>query len=254
MRDQLVPLLESLGAQVQISGSALNVSMRMGAQKQTRTIDTANLSNDRAYLANFARGIFAVVNEPANSKGGELSFLDSTPSVMPVAFGPGFLEGIHAAGGEAPFVQRYVGELQLAYFVDLDEGQRLLPASQVVEWGVHPERVEKAGLSILFHRSGWERWENHLIDGVLVRRLVIGDGADGARGTLMEFFDWQKAQSGRFFAAPSSELLLFSDDTTDETLAVFKRVVEGAFDKHELPLSRSVFRFVSGRIDPSFEA
>lgn len=256
MRSSIPAFLENLGAQVQPGADALCVSMRVGVQRRRAEIPWSALdalspiSDARSYAAEVARGVFAVLNEPSNSKAETLSFLDTTPSILPSAIGPGFIEGVLLAGGTQPFVQPYVQGLELAYFVDLDEGQRLLPLSQVQGWGVHPERVEKAGLSILFHRSGHERWENHLIDGVLVRRLAIGDGADGARGTLMEFFDWQKAQSGRFFAAPSSDLLLFTDDLFDETLRVFRRVVEGAYAKHELPLSSAIYRFIGGKLDP----
>lgn len=256
MRASIPRALEALGATVQTDDTALTASLRTGAQRRSVTLTWETIhtalegSNDRALIAGFARGLMSQLNEPANARGESLSFLDTTPTIHPTVAGPGFVTGVRLAGGSEPFTQPYVDGFEFVYLIDLDEGQRLLPLAQVQAWGVHPERVEKAGLSILFHRSGHERWENHLVDGVLIRRLVIGDGSDGARGALLEFFDWQKVQTGRYFAFPSSEMLLFTDDVTPQTLDVFRRVVEGAYEKHALPLSTVVFQWEGGKLRP----
>lgn len=228
--------------------------MRMGAMKREARFNPEALfaklpsGDERAIAANAARGILAVVNEPGNSRAAAMNFIDTTAVISPYAEGPGFEEGVFAAGGSAPFFQPYVGDLRLAYYVDLDDGQWLVPASHVAAWGVHPERVEKAGLSILFHRSGYERWENHLIDGVLLRRMAIGDGGDAARGTLLEMYDYHKAQTGRYFAAPDSGMMLFTDDLSDDALRVLQKVAKGAYEKSDLPLSRGIFKIEHGKL------
>lgn len=254
MEDTILRALEHLGVAPRSTPRGMSVSLRMGVMKREARIDLPALvaslpeGDERAVANNAARGILAVINEPGNSDGVAMSFIDTTPSVAPCAEGPGFVEGVAAAGGDAPFLQPYVGDLQLAYYVDLDEGQRLLTQAQVDAWGVHPERIEKAGLSILFHRSGFERWENHLIDGILIRRLALGDGGDAARGALLEMFDYYKAQSGRLFALPSSGQLLFTDDVSDEALTVLKKVAAGAYEKSQDPLSRDIFVIRSGKL------
>lgn len=257
MRDLLIDALQALGANPQPVKNGLQVSMRSGVMRRAAVIDVdavvASLpeGDARALASNVARGVVAVLNEPGRSTADQLTFMDVTASIGPVAEGPGFAEGVAAAGGGAPFFRGYVGDLRLAYYIDLDDGQRLLTQEQAERWGVHPERIEKAGLSILFHRSGYDRWEKNLVDGVLVLRMVIGDGGDGARGTLLEMFDYQKSLTGRYFAMPSSEMLVVSDNLEHGTLAVFRRVVESAYAKHAHPLTPAVFRCVDGKLDPT---
>jgi len=254
MKDNILAALESLGVTPRQTPRGLVASMRMGVMKREAVIDldafveTLPQGDTRTIAQNAARGILAVINEPGNSTAASMSFIDTTPSISPAAEGPGFAEGVAAAGGGAPFFQPYVGELQLAYYIDLDDGQRLLTQQQVDDWGVHPERVEKAGLSILFHRSGYERWENHLIEGVLIHRMAIGDGGDAARATLIEMFDYAKAQAGRLFALPSSGTLLFTDTTDEAALRVLKKVARGAFEKASDPLCRDIFVCREGKL------
>lgn len=255
MRELLIEALHARGANPQVVKDGLQVSMRSGLMKRAAVLDVDALvaslpdGDPRARANNAARGVVAVLNEPGRSTADQLTFMDVTASIAPVAEGPGFTEGVLAAGGSQPFFRPYVGDMQQAYYIDLDDGQRLLTQEQADRWGVHPERIDKAGLSILFHRSGRERWENNLIDGVLVRRLVIGDGGDAARGTLLEMYDYHKAQSGRFFAMPSSEMLVFTDNLAHDTLVVFRRVVEGAYAKSDQPLSTDVFRCIGGKLE-----
>src|SRR5699024_1147162 len=162
MQDRILHALTTLGLSPKTTLKGTVISLRSGPQKRQVVLDLAALAaqlptdHPRASAHNAARGIMAVLNEPANSDAATWSFIDCTPVIAPCAEGPGFEEGVRAADGETPFYQPYVGDLRLAYYVDLDEGQRLLTQAQVDAWGVHPERIEKAGLSILFHRSGYE--------------------------------------------------------------------------------------------------
>gem|GEM_PF-6682800 len=258
MQDRILHALEAFGLAPKKTLKGTMVSLRTGPQKQQVVLDLPSLlsalpaGDERAVAHNAARGIMAVLNEPKNSDGSQWSFIDCTPVIAPCAEGPGFVEGVAAAGGSAPFFQPYVGDLRLAYYIDLDDGQRLLPAAQVEAWGVHPERVQKAGMSILFHRSGYERWENQLVDGVLIRRLAIGDGGDAARGSLLELYDYSKARAGRLFAMPSQGTLVFTDVVSDDAFSVLQRVVRGAYDKAREPLSTDIFMIRDGkfRTDP----
>lgn len=255
MQDRILDALRAQGIEPKTTLNGTVVSLRTGPQKHRVTLDLAALESalpqgdPRAVAHNVARGIVAVINEPKNSDALSWSFIDCTPVIAPCAEGPGFIEGVRAAGGDAPFFQPYVGDLQLAYYVDLDDGQRLLTASQVEAWGVHPERVQKAGMSILFHRSGYERWQNQVVDGTLIRRLAIGDGGDAARGSLLELFDFQKAQKGRLFAMPSQGSLVFTDTVDAEAFEILQRVVAGAFEKASDPLCTDIFKIQNGALD-----
>lgn len=256
MEARILQAFTDLGVSPRTTPRGMSVALRMGVMKREALLDLPQAisalpkGEEAAIASNFARGVLSVINEPGNSAAESMSFLDTTPVIAPCAEGPGFEEGVLAAGGSRPFFQPYVGDLRLAYYIDLDEGQRLLTEAQVTQWGVHPERIEKAGLSIMFHRSGYQRWENHLVDGVLIHRLAIGDGSDAARGALLEMFDYYKAQSGRYFAAPESNTFLFTDELSDASLAVIKKVAEGAYQKSTLPLSRGIFRIHKGKLTP----
>lgn len=257
MQTHILDALSSLGVEPKTTLKGTVVSLRSGPQRHQVVLDMPALldrlpaGNERRIAHSVARGILAVINEPKNSDGDSWSFLDTTPVIAPSAEGPGFEEGVAAAGGSTPFFQPYVGDLRLAYYIDLDDGQRLLPQSQVEAWKVHPERIEKAGLSILFHRSGYQRWESQLVDGTLIRRLAIGDGGDAARGSLLEMFDYSKAQSGRLFAMPSSGSLVFTDVITQDAFLVLRKVVDGAFEKASEPLSTDIFLCKDGKLHPT---
>lgn len=254
MQDRILSALEDLGLSPKTTLKGTVVSLRTGPQKHQSVLDLKTLvhalpqGDARAIAHNAARGIMAVINEPKNSDGAAWSYIDCTPVIAPCAEGPGFEEGVRAAGGSTPFFQPYVGDLRLAYYIDLDDGQRLLPVSQVEAWGVHPERIQKAGLSILFHRSGYERWENQVVDGTLIRRLAIGDGGDAARGSLLELFDYPKARTGRLFAMPGQGSLVFTDTISDDALRTLRHVVSGAYDKAREPLSTDIFMIRNGKI------
>lgn len=254
MQERILDALRAQGIEPKKTLKGTIVSLRMGPQKHQATIDMDALvsrlpaGDERAIAHSAARGIVAVINEPRNSDGDAWSFIDTTPVIAPCAEGPGFEEGVSAAGGNAPFSLPYVGDLRLYYYIDLDDGQRLLPAAQVNDWGVHSDRIEKAGLSILFHRSGYERWENQLVDGTLIRRLAIGDGGDAARGCLLELFDYAKAQSGRLFAMPSHGSLVFTDTVSPDAFAVLQKVATGAFEKASAPLSTDIFLCKDGKL------
>lgn len=257
MQTRILDALSSLGVEPKTTLKGTVVSLRSGPQRHQVIIDIPTLlaslpaGNERSLAHSVARGILAVINEPKNSDGDSWSFIDTTPVIAPCAEGPGFAEGVSAAGGSTPFFQPYVGELRLAYYFDLDDGQRLLSEAQVKAWEVHPERIEKAGLSILFHRSGYQRWESQLVDGTLIRRLAIGDGGDAARGSLLEMFDYAKAQSGRLFAMPSTGSLVFTDDISPEAYSVMRKVVDGAFEKAPEPLSNDIFLCKDGKLHPT---
>lgn len=257
MQDRILDALRAQGIAPKTTLRGTVVSLRTGPQKHSATLDLGALEaalpdgEPRAVAHNAARGILAVINEPKNSDADTWSFIDCTPVIAPCAEGPGFLEGVRAAGGDAPFFQPYVGDLKLAYYVDLDDGQRLLTEAQVEAWGVHPERIQKAGMSILFYRSGYERWQNQVVDGTLIRRLAIGDGGDAARGSLLELFDFQKAQQGRLFAMPSQGSLVFTDVVSKEAYDVLQRVVNGAFEKAQDPLSTKIFKIQNGTLEPT---
>ena len=212
---------------------------------------TANTVDPRAWLAAWARGVLAVLNEPANSKGHTLTFVDCTATLMPALEGPGFVAGVAAVRGDEPFSTRQPGGLLAVYFVELDQGRRLLSRAQVEGWGVHPERLEKAALSVLFHRTRHTSPVDDEADGVTWQRLAVGDGSDSARALLMDVLEWSRTMSGLWVGVPSPGVVMYRDVADDAALAAFQEQVRRAWLTSADPLSPDVLRWRSGTLEPA---
>lgn len=221
MSDGLAAALERAGVRVtkrHDDGCACVV--RDGLRARRATIRTADFEAAVAAASTgpgaaaghaFARGVYATLAEPATAEGAELAFEEAARTVLPsLEWGAPFAAGIAAAGGEAPYLRPFAGHVAAAYVVELDDGIRVLSAAQVASWAVTADRIERAAVSILYHRS-WggalERGEDR------VWRSNVRDGNDAARALMLDQWAYDLVRNGALFAVPAYDALLVADDT-----------------------------------------
>jgi hypothetical protein len=252
----LISLLqqESLDARDAGDGT-LHVSSGQGLRKREAKVDwrsleaaLADVHDERereADVHSWARGVAAVLTEPRNNKAPVLmEFAEAAKSIMPQVERSTFALGARVAGGEA-HTMLFGADLHLAFYIELDDGFRLLSREQVIQWGATDDRIERAAFSILYHRSRHTELSPASQPGV--DEWTSGDGFDGARALILDAVDWFRCGAGARFAAPSQHLLLVTADATSPDDGVFTAMVEEHFRSAERPLSRRVFRFVGGR-------
>lgn len=253
--DDVRSALESAGVTVRVDGEALNASLGGGLAARRVSLDpsgpiasVAGLDDDatRLALTSWARGVYGVLAEPKNSRGAEMTFMDAAKCVAASLEGPLFADGVRDAGGEAPWLRPFSSDLVVAYWLELDQGVRVVPGAQVDSWGVHPERVEKAAVSILFHRTRFG--DLAPLDGTDdVDCFRVGDGYDAGRALILDSWDYPRCRSGAWFATPSADLLVVSRDLEHPPRDTFQAVVDGLWASAEQPLSRAVGAFRDGR-------
>lgn len=205
----------------------------------------------RVALASFARGVVAVLSEPTNSRADEEAFVQAARAMLPTLEGPGFVIGALAAGGKRPFVQPFLGDVSTAYVIELDEGFRVLTEEQVAAWGVTADRVHKASLSILFHRTTFECFETV---GEGIERFAMGDGYDAARALIFEMWDYHRARRGIAFTVPACGAMVLTDDTSAAGIERLSAETEQRYASAACPLSRDVFRVVDGHLQAAVAA
>ena len=190
----------------------------------------------RIALTSFARGVAAALAEPTNSTGAEESFASAAATLTPSLEGPLFASGAFAAGADTPFLVPFAEGVAVAYQFELDLGVRLIRESQVALWGVHPNRIEKAALSILFHRS----WG--------AETTPVEDGSDAARALVLDNLFFSRCRDGLTFAAPASDALLIADGVTPQIVEAVGNAAERLSAASDCPLPVSVMRYVDGRL------
>lgn len=250
MDTKLIEACAHLGLNPREHDGQLTVSVGSGLMKRERTIDVTEAPEEgesERWYGGIARGLLAATSEPKNSRGAALDFLDTTPRLFATVETPGFFAAAEAALGEPAWSTGFLGDLRLAYRVELDNGQRLLPESQVTGWNVHPERVYKAALSIIFHRSGYEAWSTHAYPELTVDEFQRGDGSDAARACLLELMDFHRCRSGLYFAMPTPDHLLFIDADTNR-LQDFKALAHRLYEESMTPLSESIWAYEAGKL------
>ncbi len=201
----------------------------------------------RIALTSFARGVAAALAEPTNSTGAEESFASAAATLTPSLEGPLFASGAFAAGADTPFLVPFAEGVAVAYQFELDLGVRLIRESQVALWGVHPNRIEKAALSILFHRS-WGAETTPVEDGSVIERYGLGDGNDAARALVLDNLFFSRCRDGLTFAAPASDALLIADGVTPQIVEAVGNAAERLSAASDCPLPVSVMRYVDGRL------
>lgn len=256
MKDLIHTYLRELGHEPTRRGDTLVHRRGHGARRVETSVDLASLSETladfdgrtEANAAAAARGIAAMFEAPTSDQGDSYSYIDVTSCLLPHLECRGFVEGVRAAGGELPWIREWQPDHFFVYYIEVDEGLRLLSAAQAENWQVHPERIEKAASSILFHRTGYRRWERQERGGLAVDVLRIGDGADAARGAILDLLDYDRASGELLFAFPSADELLFVEAEACGEQA-FRELVESEFAAAAIPRSEQLFRWRKGRLE-----
>lgn len=249
--------LEREALSVTPRGDRIAVSARSGLrarrvelsdEQASELIDGLDESERRAALAAFARGLAAALSEPEGSDAADMPFVEAAAVIVPVVDTRAYAEGVVAAGLERPFTVPLTESLFVAFEVELDDGVHVLGDAQVAAWGATPERVLKAAVSILYHRTWGLSWDKPDEDGVT--RFDGRDGRDAARATILDLWDHERARRGFLVAMPAPGVLLSCDDTTDRGVAALTARARAEFEDACSPLSPHVWRFDDGRLAP----
>ncbi len=199
----------------------------------------------RVALASFARGVYAALAEPKRSKSEDMTFVEAARTILPSLEGPLFADGVAAAGGDTPHLDAFGGDIVIAYQIELDLGVRLLSKDQVAAWGATGDRVEKAAMSILFHRS----WGRDFVaePDTTFERFDGGDGHDAARALMLDQSAYDRVRDGLLFAVPTPDTLLISADTGDASVMALAAYAASVAEAASSPLTPSVYAFERGR-------
>ncbi len=252
----LAELLSAHDVTATADGAGLDAAAGSGLQRRTARLETgpvlaalAALPPRRALAAGhaWARGVAGVLCEPARSRDAEMSWRDATSRVLPRVELPLFDVGVRDAGGDAPFAGPDLGPLVVRYLLELDVGQRVVTAAQVDAWGVHPERVQKAAVSLLFHRTRFgdlapTQTSEH------VDAFTVGDGLDAARLTILDAWDYPRCRAGARVAVPNPDTLLVSRSLGEPDDDAFAALVAARHAESDEPLSDVVMRFEDGAL------
>ena len=195
----------------------------------------------------FARGVYAVLAEPKGDAGASVTFEESARTVLPSIEAPFFHEGVAGARGDTPFTTPFPGDLAVVYRVELDHGIRLLTSAQVAEWGCTADRLSKAALSILFHRS-WDAPFAPTPEAPSVWEFGVRDGLDGVRALMMNQWDYNRVRDTALFSLPECDTFLFSEDASESAKAALRDVTFVRYASSSRPLSADIFRFERGQI------
>lgn len=258
-QETLLAALEAQRLSPQTGDDAISVHVGAGPRRRKADIslrdalgalpadaDEAALRQEATALA---RGVRAHLGEPARSRGEEMEFGEAAAVLLPSIEREAFFAGVRLAGGEESARQPFNNELHVAFYIELDQGLRLLPVSQAERWGAHPERLFKAALSVLFHRSGFGE-AVALEESPDVERWALGDGFDPARALLLDFMDYPRCRKGVLFAFPSHDELLVRDAAGDAEAEAFARLAQARCAAAEEPLSAAVYGYRDGRRVP----
>lgn len=228
--------------------------VRQGLRARTAALDLTEClerltdgDDQRSAAAAFARGVHAVLAEPMGDAGASLTFEDAARTVLPSIEAPDFRAGVDAAGGDPPFTTGFPSGLIVVYRVELDHGIRLLTIDQVEGWGCTGDRLDKAALSILFHRS-WEVRFEPTAETPGVSEFKVGDGLDGARVLMMNQWGYDHVRDAALFSLPQVDRFLLSTDVTDAGRDALDELTKARFASSNRPLSLEIFRFERGRI------
>lgn len=206
--------------------------------------DAADLDH-RIAVASYARGIAAALAEPRRSKAEDMPFTDAARTILPSIEGPLFAAGVELVGGGTPFLTPFGDNLTVAYAIELDLGIRTLREAQVAAWGTTADRVSKAAMSILFHRSWGLDFAS--VEDTPFDAFDGRDGLDAARVLMLDQSHYDRVRDGLLFAVPNDETLLVSQDTSDASAMALAAHAREACEASALPLSPSVFAFERGR-------
>lgn len=241
---------ESVMAEPEAGG--IDCAVRKGLRARRTKLDpdavasaVADADAGDAALAAFARGVAAWLSEPKRSGGDTIGFKDAAATILPVVDLAHFAIGFEAAAGERPFTTPLTERLHVAYEIELDDGVHVVGTEQARAWGATDERVHKAAISILFHRSWGMDWRPEPENVV---RFDGRDGRDASRLAMLDLWDHHRTGKGLLVAVPSPGHLLASEDTSDDGAHRLRAAADAAFERSDSPLCASVWRFDAGRL------
>ena len=134
-----------------------------------------------------------------------MTFASARAGSLPTVEGPWFAQGVLDAGGEEADVYPFGDGLVVAHLIELDEGYRVVTASQRARWGATADRVQKAAASSSSTQAGFAYFEP--IDGdTAVSRCATASTAAAASSST------SGTGSGRVKVCPSSPLPRPTDD------------------------------------------
>ena len=242
--------LTSLGLQVTHTADVWEVTRGHGPKSTAVTFDIAAVpagdSEAAARLQHcaFARGVYAVINEPRNSDAATWDYLACAGRLTPSIEHKAFVDGAAACGQRAWTIE-FNDDLVVTYHIELDRGSRLLTWSQFLMWGVTPDRISSASRSLLYYKTAQDalsgEFEPDPASGG--HFYQIGDGNDAARALILSDLDFQRVRRGLIFAVPHADILLITDKTDASSLRKFNQAVSDSFGAAQWPLSRGLFTY-----------
>jgi uncharacterized protein YtpQ (UPF0354 family) len=194
----------------------------------------------------FARGVASALSVPRNVDGETLEFPEAVATVLPVIEHDAFAIGLEAAGSGPAYRHPLASGLRVYFEVELDDGVHVLTQRQVERWGCTTDRIFKAALSILFHRS-WTCSLERAEDGPLLAANG-GDGRDAARLLIADLWSPEHTGEAAWVAIPSLDDLYLVRVSEDPEGTRIAEAAREAFLNAEAPLSEDIFRLERGRI------
>jgi len=244
----IVSILRGQGLTVEVDNQHVTIQRGVGLRSQRVAIPAGQIPTSNAeHTASFARGVLAVVGQPPRRKRPELSFSEAAKSISATLEGARFADGVAAANGAEPWTQPYAKDLSIVYTIELSDGAIMVDKDLFASWDVHPERIYKAALSILFHRTRFGDLAP-FSDDARIDAFCVGDGFDAGRALILDAWDFPRCRNGAFFSLPHANLLLVTRDAQAESLAALREATARAFDRADAPLSSSIFGYTDGRL------
>jgi hypothetical protein len=240
-------LLARLSLSTDATAEGLVVLAGRGLSARRTTIPEARLhavsDMGAADRAAWARGVEAVLAEPGRSDAHTWEFVRCAATLLPQWERPAFAIGAGDAGAP-PFSAPAPAGLIRVYFFELTQGVRLLSAEQAALWGAHPDRLDRAGLSILYHRTRHhEPTPSDAAAGALA--LWTGDGHDAPRVLLFEI---APPEHSRVYAAvPDQNTLVWVDGQDAGAVAELREWASVRFGQSSDPLTDQLIDIVDGR-------
>lgn len=234
----------------------LNVSQGVGISAHKTNIDPSALFDrlegadaPERLIAGYANGVKGVLMEPKRSRATEWTFEKTAGRLMPNLEVDTFALGVEAAtSGDPAFVQPFLDDLVIAFYIELDLGMRVLTQSQFDGWTATPERIYSGARSMLFHRTRetpWKHWE----EAPQLKYIARSDSYDAARCLVFADAYFTELQDDLRFSLPSQDTFLFSPDGED--LDALKAQTQRIHAEAETPLSTRLFAFSNGRPVPA---
>jgi hypothetical protein len=248
MSEPLIAQLAWLGLVAEPDDGGVRVRAGRGPTARELVVATEAVPTADADVAAFARGVHAVLLEPARSPSASWDFARAAAGLLPRVERRAWMDGVRAAAGAPAFALPFGGDLVVGFVIELDVGWRALTEADVARWGVTADRVERAAASLLFHRSAGHGLEPTPREGV--QTLRIGDGFDAARALVLDAIDFDRTRARCYFAVPSCDRLIVSDGADASALEAVATEARAHFEGAHQPLSAAVFAWEATRRIP----